>query len=44
LVVRENADRDFQPDLLVDSAWERVREFFIEQTHIFGKTWLDDQE
>jgi len=44
LVLFENADRDFQPDLLVDLPWERVREFFIEQAQTFGKPWLDGQE
>jgi len=44
LVLFENADRDFQPDLLIDLPWERVREFFIEQAQTFGKSWLDGQK
>ena len=43
LVLLGNADRDFQPDLLTDLPWERVREFFIGQAQTFGKTWLDNQ-
>ena len=41
LLIFENADRDFQPDLLTDLAWEQVRQFFIEQAQILGRAWFD---
>ncbi len=42
LVMFENADRDHQPNLLVDLPWEQVKRFFIEQSKSFGKDWFGD--
>jgi predicted nucleotidyltransferase component of viral defense system len=44
LVLFENADRDLQPDLLIDLSWERVRQFFIAQAQALGQTWFGDQK
>jgi hypothetical protein len=40
LVLFENADRDLQPELLIDLPWEQVRQFFIEQAQSLGRTWF----
>ena len=40
LVLFENADRDTQPDLLVDLPWEQVKGFFIAQAQALGKRWF----
>jgi hypothetical protein len=42
LVLFENADRDIQPAMLEDIAWEDVRQFFINQAQALGQTWFDD--
>jgi predicted nucleotidyltransferase component of viral defense system len=44
LVLFENADRDLQPDLLIDLPWEQVRQFFITQAHALGQGWFEDHE
>jgi len=44
LVFFENADRDLQPDLLVDLPWDRVRQFFITQAQALGQVWFGGQE
>jgi len=43
LVLFENADRDMQPNLLIDLPWEQVRHFFITQAQALGQTWFGDQ-
>ena len=43
LVLFEKADRDLQPDLLIDLPWEQVRQSFIAQAQALGRTWLGDQ-
>ena len=43
LALFDNADRDLQPDLLVDLSWEQVREFFVAQTKAIGQAWLWDE-
>ncbi|MBN1579809.1 MAG: nucleotidyl transferase AbiEii/AbiGii toxin family protein [Anaerolineae bacterium] len=40
MVLFDNADRDVQPDLLIDVPWERVRHFFIEQARALGERWF----
>ena len=40
LVLFDNADRDSQPDLLVDLPWERVKQFFLEQGRAIGLGWI----
>jgi predicted nucleotidyltransferase component of viral defense system len=40
LVLFEPADRDVQPDLLVDLPWERVREFFLAEARALGRSWF----
>lgn len=42
MVTFENADRDRQPNLLVDLPWERVKRFFIEQGKSFGNNWFGE--
>jgi hypothetical protein len=44
LVLFENADRDPQPDLLIDLPWAQVREFFIDQAQALGQIWFGDEE
>ncbi len=44
LILFENADRDLQPDLLIDLSWEQVRKFFIAQARALGETWFGDRE
>jgi hypothetical protein len=39
LVQFENADRDRQPDLLIDLPWDRVRQYFVEQARALGRNW-----
>jgi predicted nucleotidyltransferase component of viral defense system len=43
LVLFDNADRDVQPDLLLDLPWEQVRQFFIDQARDLGKTWFGEE-
>ncbi|GAB4443749.1 MAG: nucleotidyl transferase AbiEii/AbiGii toxin family protein [Anaerolineae bacterium] len=40
LVFFDNADRDFQPVMLVDVAWEEVRQFFIQQAQDLAQSWF----
>ena len=43
MVLFENADRDVQPDLLIQVPWEEVREFFVAQARALGERWFGDQ-
>jgi len=36
----EHADRNIQPEMLIDLEWEKVRAFFVDQGKILGKIWL----
>ena len=40
LVLFENADRDIQPTMLVEVAWEEVRQFFLNQAQALGQSWF----
>ncbi|MCG3212547.1 MAG: hypothetical protein FOGNACKC_06217 [Anaerolineae bacterium] len=40
LVLFENADRDVQPTLFIDVAWEEVRQFFISQAQALSESWF----
>jgi hypothetical protein len=40
LVLFENADRDVQPTMRVQVAWEEVRQFFIDQAQQLGQMWF----
>jgi hypothetical protein len=40
LALFENADRDHQPELLVDVAWRTVRTFFRDLARERGQSWL----
>lgn len=40
LVFFENADRDLQPQLLLDLPWAAVRDFFTEQARQLGNQWF----
>ena len=42
LVLFENANRDLQPELLIDLPWSQVQDFFIAQSQALGKIWFDD--
>jgi len=44
LVLFEDADRDVQPDLLIDLPWEKVRQFFIAQARALGQVWFGEEE
>jgi hypothetical protein len=44
MVLFENADRDLQPDLLIELSWEQVKQFFIDQARALGRTWFGGQE
>jgi predicted nucleotidyltransferase component of viral defense system len=39
-VLFENAERDVQPELMIDATWEEVREYFFEQAKLLGKKWF----
>jgi len=41
LVQFENADRDLQPELLIDGSWEEVKSFFEDQAQTLGLTWFE---
>jgi len=36
----DNADRDLQPEMLVELPWDIVREFFVEQGKRLGGNWF----
>ncbi len=40
LVFFENADRDLQPQLLIELPWPTVRAFYIEQAQALGGQWF----
>ena len=44
LVLFDNADRDVQPDLLIDLPWEQVRQSFVDLARDFGESWFGDQQ
>ena len=39
-VLFDNAERDIQPELMIDVTWGEVREYFTEQAKILGKKWF----
>ncbi len=41
IVLFDNADRDFQPDLLIDVPWDTVKRFFLQQAEILAKKWFE---
>ena len=42
LLQLENADRDRQPEMLVDIGWDEVRAFFASEARRLGATWFDE--
>jgi predicted nucleotidyltransferase component of viral defense system len=40
MLMFDNADRDRQPDLLIDVPWFVVRDFFVEQSVILSNRWF----
>jgi len=42
MLMFDNADRDRQPDLLIDIPWQVVRDYFIEESVILGNLWFED--
>ena len=40
MVLFENADRDLEPDLLIDTPQPKVRQFFITQAHALDERWF----
>ncbi len=41
LVFFDNADRDIQPELVVDQPWDLVRQFFFQQVEALAKRWFE---
>ena len=44
MVLFENADRDVQPDLLIEVPWEKVKEYFVTEARALGERWFGDDE
>lgn len=42
MVLFDNADRDRQPDLLIDISWLVVRDYFMEAVIAFGNQWFGE--
>jgi hypothetical protein len=40
MVLFENADRDLQPDLLIETPWPEIRQFFVTRARALGKSWF----
>jgi hypothetical protein len=40
MVLFDNADRDFQPDLLISVEWDTVKNFFVEETKDLRRQWF----
>lgn len=38
----ERADRDIEPELLIDFPWEKVRETFLEEGKKLGASWFKE--
>jgi len=36
----DNAERDAQPELIMDVSWEKVQDYFMEQGALLGKRWF----
>lgn len=43
LVWFDNADRDVQPHLFTDLAWDQVKQFFITEAQSLSQAWLNPQ-
>ena len=39
-ILFENAERDVQPELMIDVTWDEVRGYFSEQAKLLGKKWF----
>ncbi len=39
-VLFDNAERDVQPELMIDTAWEEVQEYFVGQAKLLGEKWF----
>ena len=39
-ILFENAERDVQPELMIDVTWDEVRGYFSEQAQLLGKKWF----
>jgi predicted nucleotidyltransferase component of viral defense system len=39
-VLFDNAERDVQPELMIDVTWNKVREYFSEQAKLLGEKWF----
>jgi len=39
-VLFDNAERDVQPELLINVTWDKVRQYFSEQAKLLGKKWF----
>ncbi len=42
LVLFDNADRDVQPELLVDQSWDSVKQFFLKQAEYLARKWFEN--
>ena len=41
LVLFDNADRDFQPELLIDLPWDSIKKYFLQQADALAKKWFE---
>ncbi len=42
LALFDNADRDIQPELLLDQSWVSVKQFFLRQVENLAKKWFEN--
>lgn len=42
MILFDNADRDVQPVLRMDTPWPQVKEFMLNEAQKLGKRWFDD--
>ena len=40
IVLFENAEPDLQPDLLIETPWPEIRQFFVTQAQALGERWF----
>lgn len=41
LVLFDNADRDYPPDLIIDLPWDSIKQYFLQQADILAKKWFE---
>jgi hypothetical protein len=40
MVLFDNADRDLHPELLIETPWEKIKEFFINESKTLSEKWF----